>query len=182
MWKWLLLAVLLSERTIPEDEERQLNVNTLLTYVRMNFLLNVENLTEAGKSAAVRRLRTMLKRQTSEPDRCTKLAKNTDIIRSIASLILSGEPSVKALEALFAETDEPTFYRRFFEVWRERCLTPYLPPIRAGRCYTLCLDLDETLICFDRSNGKLLVRPFVSEFLERMAEHYELVVFTSSLK
>jgi TFIIF-interacting CTD phosphatase-like protein len=64
-------------------------------------------------------------------------------------------------------------------VWRSKSLTPFLPQIKTGYKYTLCLDLDETLIYFDRASAKLLVRPYVAEFLERMSEIFELVVFTS---
>lgn len=38
------------------------------------------------------------------------------------------------------------------------------------------------MIYFDRAVGKLLIRPHVKEFLERMAVMFELVVFTASLK
>jgi len=74
----------------------------LLTYVKMNFLLNVESLAESSCTpAVVRRLRAMLKRQTSESDRCTKLAKNTDIVRSITSLILSEQSAGHSMDGLF---------------------------------------------------------------------------------
>jgi RNA polymerase II subunit A small phosphatase-like protein len=65
---------------------------------------------------------------------------------------------------------------------------------------TLVLDLDETLvhssfkpfdvkadislkITFDRRVNDIfvLIRPGVKEFLEQMARHYELVLFTASL-
>ncbi len=78
----------------------------------------------------------------------------------------------------------------------------YLPPKSHSNMNkkTLVLDLDETLVHsgfkpfptnsdiilkieLDNKNYDIhvLVRPGVEEFLDRMAKHYELVVFTASL-
>ena len=53
-----------------------------------------------------------------------------------------------------------------------------------ARNLTLVLDLDETLVHFteNESNGKFLVRPFAREFLIRLSQFFELVVFTAALK
>ena len=62
---------------------------------------------------------------------------------------------------------------------------PLLPPIRPDREYTLVLDLDETLVHFeDMEHGcaKVFVRPFVGPFLETLSAHYEIVIFTASVK
>ena len=50
---------------------------------------------------------------------------------------------------------------------------------------TLVLDLDETLISFqtdfdDETKGLLKFRPFLYEFLEKMINYYELIIFTSA--
>ena len=50
---------------------------------------------------------------------------------------------------------------------------------------TLVLDLDETLISFqtdvdDETKGLLKFRPFLYEFLEKMTNYYELIIFTSA--
>ena len=76
----------------------------------------------------------------------------------------------------------------------------YLLPEKTSNKKTLVLDLDETLVHsgfipfntpsdliiqieFENETHDIhvLVRPFVKEFLEKMAEKYELVVFTASL-
>lgn len=56
--------------------------------------------------------------------------------------------------------------------------SPTAPPL------TLVLDLDETLVHFEESEdgGEFLVRPFASEFIQRMAEMYEIIVFTAAVK
>lgn len=76
----------------------------------------------------------------------------------------------------------------------------FLPPHTKNNKKTLVLDLDETLVhsafkpfyfksdimlnvYVDRANHPVhvLKRPYVDSFLERMAQHYELVVFTASI-
>ena len=49
---------------------------------------------------------------------------------------------------------------------------------------TLVLDLDETLVHFEEKadGGEFLVRPYASEFITRMAESYEIIVFTAAIK
>lgn len=55
---------------------------------------------------------------------------------------------------------------------------PFLksPPSEA---YTLVIDLDETLICYQESE-RLRVRPFANQFLEELAPQFELVIFTAA--
>jgi predicted HAD superfamily phosphohydrolase YqeG len=45
------------------------------------------------------------------------------------------------------------------------------------------LDLDETLIHYYEENGKekYRERPGAYEFIQKMADHYELVIFTAGL-
>lgn len=49
---------------------------------------------------------------------------------------------------------------------------------------TLVLDLDETLVHFEEKadGGEFLVRPYASEFILRMAEMFEIIVFTAAVK
>jgi CTD small phosphatase-like protein 2 len=42
----------------------------------------------------------------------------------------------------------------------------------------LVLDLDETLI-YSRKPGKIRIRPFTRDFIEKMSKYYTLVVFTA---
>lgn len=48
--------------------------------------------------------------------------------------------------------------------------------------YFLVLDLDETLVHYqeDGDQGKFLIRPFAYEFLEEMAQYYEVMIFTAA--
>jgi len=60
-----------------------------------------------------------------------------------------------------------------------------LPPIQNGRELTLVLDLDETLIHFEESKvgkSRFLIRPFTQKFLKKVAEYYEVVIFTAAVK
>lgn len=64
---------------------------------------------------------------------------------------------------------------------------PYLPPkCKGDKEYTLVLDLDETLIHYpdftayeDFDQDFYMLRPGLHKFLKRMAEYYEIVVFTA---
>ena len=61
---------------------------------------------------------------------------------------------------------------------------PYLDK-KCNKQYTLVLDLDETLIHFkpnpnNEESGTIKIRPFLMEFLEKIKEYYELVVFTAA--
>ena len=60
-----------------------------------------------------------------------------------------------------------------------------LPPIEADldpRDYTLVLDLDQTLVHYEPSRRSYLLRPGCLMFLEAMAKHYEVVIFTASIQ
>ena len=61
---------------------------------------------------------------------------------------------------------------------------PYLDK-KSTKQYTLVLDLDETLIHFkpnpnNEESGTIKIRPFLMEFLEKIKNYYELVVFTAA--
>ena len=61
---------------------------------------------------------------------------------------------------------------------------PYLKN-NSNKQYTLVLDLDETLIHFkpnpnNEESGTIKIRPFLMEFLEKIKDYYELVVFTAA--
>lgn len=53
------------------------------------------------------------------------------------------------------------------------------------RNYTLVLDLDETLVHYveaSAGDSKVLVRPGCEEFLKRMAQVYEVIIFTAAMQ
>jgi Dullard-like phosphatase family protein len=55
-----------------------------------------------------------------------------------------------------------------------------LPPKIKDRAYTLVVDLDETLIHFDREKKLFFVRPYTRHFLRELSKWYEIVVFTAA--
>ena len=57
-----------------------------------------------------------------------------------------------------------------------------MPPLRGSKEYTLVLDLDETLVHYYEEKNMVLIRPYASEFLQRMAAFYEVVIFTAGTK
>ena len=61
---------------------------------------------------------------------------------------------------------------------------PYLPPPKDPNCYTLVLDLDETLVHYYESNGEgnFRIRPGCEKFLREMSENYEVVIFTAAMQ
>lgn len=53
-----------------------------------------------------------------------------------------------------------------------------MPP----RKLVLVLDLDETLIFYEKKNHKLYERPHLQSFLEKASKMWKLVIFTASTK
>lgn len=60
---------------------------------------------------------------------------------------------------------------------------PYLPPIDKNKfCYSLVLDLDETLVHSDPEASRLFIRPGTEKFLEELSNYYEVIVFTAAVQ
>ena len=55
-----------------------------------------------------------------------------------------------------------------------------LPKIKKCYEYSLVLDLDETLISYQKETSSVILRPGLKEFLHRMKKIYELILFTSA--
>ena len=56
-----------------------------------------------------------------------------------------------------------------------------LPKIKIGYEYSLVIDLDDTLINFQKNISRVILRPGLKEFLHRMKKIYELILFTSAI-
>lgn len=88
-------------------------------------------------------------------------------------------PKGASFNSLYFEEEDPYFILQPLKIER------YLPDKQQSeKSLTLVLDLDETLVHFTENehNGKFLVRPFAREFLLRLQNYYEIVVFTAALK
>eukprot|EP00347_Sterkiella_histriomuscorum_P021025 403335551 len=63
---------------------------------------------------------------------------------------------------------------------------PYVKQMRRpDKLYTLVLDLDETLIHYHEVNeyeGELRIRPGANEFLAKMSQYYEIMIFTAAVQ
>ena len=64
---------------------------------------------------------------------------------------------------------------------------PQMPFLKknSNKKYSLVLDLDETLIHFkpnpnNESSGKIMIRPFLYDFLKSVKKYYELIIFTAA--
>ena len=55
---------------------------------------------------------------------------------------------------------------------------PYLPARISGKRYTLVIEIDHTLIFYDKETKILKYRPYIDLFLHRTNQHFEIVAFT----
>ena len=81
--------------------------------------------------------------------------------------------------SLFGDDEDPYF------ILQPLRSESFLPSKRStDKAYTLVLDLDETLVHFEESTdgGQFLVRPYAQEFLSKMQDHFEVVIFTAAVK
>lgn len=58
----------------------------------------------------------------------------------------------------------------------------HLPPKTCSRKFTLVVDLDETLVHYDKEKKAFFVRPYTRHFLRVMSVHFEIVLFTAAMK
>ena len=71
------------------------------------------------------------------------------------------------------------------KIFEEKPKSPFLQKKSNNKKYTLVLDLDETLIHFkpnpnNESSGKIMIRPFLYDFLRSIKKYYELIIFTAA--
>jgi hypothetical protein len=102
------------------------------------------------------------------------------------SSTLTGKNPFAILKAsAIAATQKAVFPNNFTNL--PKVSPPFLPPLTGkdkDTTYTLVLDLDETLI-HNVEYGQdsfFLVRPGCVQFIELMAQYYEIVIFTAALQ
>ena len=98
---------------------------------------------------------------------------------------LTGKNPFAILKAsAIASTSQAVFPNNFQNL--PKVSPPFLDPLEPSEkdTYTLVLDLDETLIhnVEYQNDSFFLVRPGCVQFIETMAKHYEIVIFTAALQ
>mmetsp|Transcript_7116 Transcript_7116/g.9905 ORF Transcript_7116/g.9905 Transcript_7116/m.9905 type:complete len:130 (+) Transcript_7116:1941-2330(+) len=84
-----------------------------------------------------------------------------------------GEDTLNALRRNEAASGSPM---------NQHVKAPFLPAMKSTKEYTLVLDLDETLVHYFEERNTVLIRPQASQFLQQMAQFYEVVIFTAGTK
>lgn len=132
------------------------------------------------------------KKQNTASGMAKKMIKDSDKSSGTNNLIgtgtgsttLTGKNPFAILKAsAIAASQKAVFPNNFTNL--PKATPPFLPPLdERDNIYTLVLDLDETLI-HNVDYGQdsfFLVRPGCVQFIELMAQYYEIVIFTAALQ
>lgn len=124
----------------------------------------------------------MAKKMIKDSDKSS--GTNNLIGSGTGSTTLTGKNPFAILKAsAIAASQKAVFPNNFTNL--PKATPPFLPPLDTSESvYTLVLDLDETLI-HNVDYGQdsfFLVRPGCVQFIELMAQYYEIVIFTAALQ
>jgi TFIIF-interacting CTD phosphatase-like protein len=57
---------------------------------------------------------------------------------------------------------------------------PYLPVKSSNKAYSLVIELDHTLIYYDKETKILKYRPYIDMFLHKINQFFEIIAFTKA--
>lgn len=152
--------------------------------LNINFDKIIDLLFDETKKKEILSLKANIKQQSLLT--CYKAC--LDIYDSSTSSYLLSESTVSisvtkeqnlSITNIYDEENEPYF---IFQPLKTESFLP--AKAKDEKAYTLVLDLDETLVHFQESEqgGQFLVRPFAQDFIKKMAEKYELIIFTAAVQ
>ena len=158
------------------------------------FFLNKFNSENAGVNCFNRKEKIFLSKEFSDQyltyktmylfflkknDKENSDLKTDSTYQSILSKLSSMNSSFKEISNLFL-----LYYTNFkILLERNKVKPPFLPPLDTNKYkYSLILDLDETLVHYieEENRAYVQVRPYADFFLNEMAKHFELVIFTAA--